>query len=90
MGENGKGDTFYVDFERIRKHGGYVYFWYLWDLLKPTNRGILSDKTYLSLENSMTPQKESDTFSKSTQRTKKYVLSYVLRTKNFETQHTAY
>ena len=24
---NKSGDTYYVDFERIRKHGGYVYFW---------------------------------------------------------------
>ena len=29
------GDTFYVDFERLRKHGGYVYFWSLTDLRKP-------------------------------------------------------
>jgi len=27
--------TFYVDFERIRKHGGYVYFLWLSDYLKP-------------------------------------------------------
>ena len=44
--KNVSGDTFYVDFERIRKHGGYVYFWYLSDLLKPIERGILSAKTY--------------------------------------------
>jgi hypothetical protein len=25
------GNTHYVDFERIRKHGGYVYFWDLQD-----------------------------------------------------------
>ena len=29
------GTTFYVDFERIRKHGGYVYFLWLSDYLKP-------------------------------------------------------
>jgi hypothetical protein len=28
------GDTFYVDFERIRKHGGYVYYWDLGDYLR--------------------------------------------------------
>ena len=39
------GNTYYVDFERIRKHGGYVYFWYMTDLLKPDD-GTLSDKTY--------------------------------------------
>ena len=40
------GDTYYVDFERIRKHGGYVYFWRLDDYLKPTKYGDLSVKTY--------------------------------------------
>jgi len=32
VSEGVDGDTYYVDFERIRKHGGYVYFWYLIDL----------------------------------------------------------
>ena len=40
------GDTFYVDFERIRKHGGYVYWWDLTDYLKPDKEGDLSAKTY--------------------------------------------
>ena len=40
------GDTFYVDFERIRKHGGYVYFWRLSDYLKPNKWGNLSAKMY--------------------------------------------
>ena len=31
VSENVDGDTYYVDFERIRKHGGYVYFWDLQD-----------------------------------------------------------
>jgi hypothetical protein len=44
--ENTIGDTYYVDFGRIRKHGGYVYFWRLDDYLKPTKTGILSGKTY--------------------------------------------
>ena len=44
--ENVVGDTFYVDFERIRKHGGYVYWWYLTDYLKPTQPGHLSSKVY--------------------------------------------
>ena len=38
------GDTFYVDFERIRKHGGYIYWWELHDLLKPDEDGDLSIK----------------------------------------------
>ena len=40
------GTTFYVDFERIRKHGGYVYWWELGDYLKPTKYGDLSSKIY--------------------------------------------
>ncbi len=37
--------TFYVDFERIQKVDGYVYFWVLIDSLHPTN-GVLSTKMY--------------------------------------------
>jgi hypothetical protein len=46
VGETVDGDNFYVDFERIRKHGGYVYFWYLSDRLKPSKFGDFSAKTY--------------------------------------------
>ena len=42
---NGENTT-YVDFERIRKHGGYVYWWDLLDRLKPTKLGFLSSKGY--------------------------------------------
>ena len=45
VGENVRG-TFYVDFERIKKHDGYVYFWELQDFLKPTPYGDLSGKAY--------------------------------------------
>ena len=40
------GDTFYIDFERIRKHDGFVYYWTLTDALVPTVYGDLSWKTY--------------------------------------------
>ena len=43
---NVTGSTFYVDFERIRKHGGYVYFWQLTDLLKRDKYGDLSELNY--------------------------------------------
>ncbi len=43
---NSVGDTFYVDFERIRKNDGSVYFWVLSDYLKPTKYGDLSSKVY--------------------------------------------
>ena len=46
VSESVDGDTFYVDFERIRKHGGYVYWWDLIDHLKPTDYGSLSGKIY--------------------------------------------
>jgi hypothetical protein len=41
-----EGNTHYVDFERIKKHDGYVYWWDLTDLLKPNEYGILSGKAY--------------------------------------------
>ena len=46
VSENVSGDTFYVDFERIKKHDGYVYYWRLSDYLKPTEHGDLSYKIY--------------------------------------------
>jgi hypothetical protein len=39
MSVNGSGMTFYVDFELIRKHSGYVYWYDLIDLLKPDKDG---------------------------------------------------
>ena len=47
VGENMDGDNFYVDFETIRKHDGYVYYWYLRDYLKPDEYGNWSAKLYL-------------------------------------------
>ena len=41
------GNTFYVDLERIKKHGGYVYYWQLLDRLKPTEQGVFSAIVYL-------------------------------------------
>jgi len=46
VSENVDGTTLYVDFERIRKHGGYVYWWELSDLLKPDKDGDWSYKSY--------------------------------------------
>ena len=43
---NDIGNTYYLDFKRIRKHGGSVYYWILSDLLKPINNGSLSGKLY--------------------------------------------
>jgi hypothetical protein len=40
------GDIHYVDFERIRKVDGYVYWWDLTDFLESVEGGYLSSKTY--------------------------------------------
>ena len=50
IGTSVDGDTFYVDFESIRKHDGYVYWWGLTDYLKPSKSGVFSAKTYLQGE----------------------------------------
>jgi hypothetical protein len=34
--ETANGNTYYVDFERIRKVDGYVYFWRMENWLEPT------------------------------------------------------
>jgi len=47
IGTNVDGTTFYVDFDRIKKHDGYVYYWELSDYLKPFLTGDLSSKTYI-------------------------------------------
>ena len=46
VGKNSLGSTFYVDFERIKEHGKYVYFWNLVDWVEPNVRGNLSNKNY--------------------------------------------
>ena len=46
VSEDVYGITHYVDFERIRKHDGYIYFWLLTDYLKPNKFGDLSVKNY--------------------------------------------
>ena len=46
IAEDDVGDNWYVDFERIRKHDGYVYFWRLADYLKPTEWGKMSSAVY--------------------------------------------
>ena len=46
VGANVDGDTYYVDFDRIRKVNGYVYFWRLRDYLKPDKYREFSSKVY--------------------------------------------
>jgi hypothetical protein len=45
--KGGMGATSYVDFERIRKHDGYVYYWTLGVFLRPSQTGALSLKQYI-------------------------------------------
>ena len=44
--KNVEGTDFYIDFERVRKHDGYVYYWVLEDLLEPDKDGDLSYRNY--------------------------------------------
>ena len=46
VAENVTGDSYYIDFERVRKHKGLVYYWQLSDYLKPTQYGTFSAKSY--------------------------------------------
>ena len=41
-----RGDTFYLDYEGIRQHDEFVFFWLLMDFLKPNEGGNLSFKRY--------------------------------------------
>jgi len=47
VGNDTAGNTFYVDFERIRKVNGYVYYWELQSYKYPKETGILSNKIYV-------------------------------------------
>ena len=47
VGENVSEDIYYVDFERKRKHDGYLYYWQLTDYFEPTEYGYLSSKIYV-------------------------------------------
>ena len=44
--EGVEGDTFYVDFGRMRKVDGYVYWWDMIDFSKPMVLGMMSGKKY--------------------------------------------
>ena len=46
VNKDADGNTNYVDFKRIKKNDGYVYWWILSDILKPTLQGHLSSRTY--------------------------------------------
>ena len=45
-----EGNTHYVDFDRIRKQDGYVYFWSITNYVKPSPDGHLSAKVYRQVD----------------------------------------
>ena len=40
------GDTYYIDFDTIKSHNGYVYYWGISDYITPNSRGNMSAKIY--------------------------------------------
>ena len=46
MGLNDSGDSHYIDADRIKENGGYVYFWAMTDYLKPDEYGDMSNQMY--------------------------------------------
>ena len=57
VGTSVAGHTYYVDFERIRKHNGFVYYWSLTDYLKPSPYGDLSYQIYYEADCNLYRQK---------------------------------
>jgi len=47
IAENTTGNTFYVDFQKIRQTDGYVYFWLLNDYGSESEWGYLSSTAYV-------------------------------------------
>ena len=50
VAESVDGDTHYVDFDRIRKVKGLVYYWEIQDFLEPSSNGSLSGKIYSKVD----------------------------------------
>ena len=46
IGDNVVGETIYIDTDTIKEHNGYVYYWALKDLLKPSKYGDMSVTVY--------------------------------------------
>ena len=46
VGTSVKGTTYFLDFDRLRKHDGFIYYWWMSDLLKPDKDGDLSYISY--------------------------------------------
>ena len=48
--EDGIGNTYYVDFEKIRKAEGYIYVWFLLDRDKPNHVGYFSTQIFRQID----------------------------------------
>ena len=48
--EDGAGNTYYLDFERVRKDEEYIYVWSLLDRNKPNHVGYFSAQTYRQID----------------------------------------
>lgn len=46
VSESVKGTSIHVDFDRIRKKNGYIYFWTLTNYSEPTETGRMSSVVY--------------------------------------------
>jgi hypothetical protein len=49
IAEGRRGDSFYLDFNTIKKHGRHIYFWFLQNESKPDRFGHLSNKHYFKV-----------------------------------------
>jgi len=45
-----QGDSYYLDFDRIRKHNGSYYYWTLTDFLQPLGSKFMSVTSYSQAE----------------------------------------
>lgn len=63
VAENDLNTFFYVDFTRIRKNNGYIYFWILFDYSKPTIMNSLSHQIYYEVDCSVFRYKSLATHS---------------------------
>ncbi len=48
--QTANGDEYFVDFQRVKKHNGYVYWWQLTNRVKPSSSGVLSGKFYFQTD----------------------------------------
>ena len=46
VSESADGDKLYIDYDRIRKVDGLVYYWRIIDILEPSSNGAMSYKIY--------------------------------------------